>query len=407
MTYVLWFTIAFSILALGYGYVGWRLIVSSHLPHPWNAVAWIVLCVLFSVPILAVILEINRIKYPWSDILIWVGYGTLGMFSFVFTLVLLRDIVWIIAAGGVKLTAWLSSLVGGSHRLGGRTNQGRREFLQGLNIGIFALSGGLTAYGFYQARRRPAIVTVEVPVSNLPHELEGFRIVQITDIHAGLTVKRDFVETIVGMANELQGDIVAFTGDLVDGTVAHLREHVEPMSRLSSRYGKYFITGNHEYYSGALPWVEEARRMGFDVLINEHRILKHGGKNILLAGVTDSSAGQFVPAHASDPHKAIANAQPADVRILLAHQPRSVFEASKAGFDIQISGHTHGGQFFPWNLVAAMGQPFIKGLHKFENMWVYVSKGTGYWGPPVRLGARSEITVLTLTSATDQQSDKG
>jgi predicted MPP superfamily phosphohydrolase len=267
-----------------------------------------------------------------------------------------------------------------------------------MNVTILAVSGGLTAYGFYQARRRPAIVEVNVPITDLPHDLEGFRIVQITDIHAGLTVTREFVETVVVMANELKGDIIAFTGDLVDGTVEHLREHVEPVSRLSARHGSYFITGNHEYYSGAEPWVEEAKRLGFDVLLNEHRVLRHGNATILLAGVTDSSAGQFVPGHASDPHKAIAGAAHSDVKILLAHQPRSLYEAVKAGFDLQISGHTHGGQFFPWNLVAAAGQPFIKGLHKYENSWIYVSKGTGYWGPPVRLGARSEITVVTLTA---------
>jgi predicted MPP superfamily phosphohydrolase len=201
---------------------------------------------------------------------------------------------------------------------------------------------------------------------------------------------------VVEMANAQMGDIVAFTGDLVDGTVDQLREHVAPMKNLQGRYGRYFITGNHEYYSGALPWIEEAQSLGFDVLLNEHRVIRQGGGSIVLAGVTDSSGGGFIPSHRSDPHKAIAGAPTADVRILLAHQPKSVYEGSKAGFDVQISGHTHGGQFFPWNLLATIGQPYIKGLHKFADTWIYVSKGTGYWGPPVRLGARSEIAVITL-----------
>ena len=170
------------------------------------------------------------------------------------------------------------------------------------------------------------------------------------------------------------------------------------MANLSARYGRYFITGNHEYYSGVGPWVEEAKRLGFDVLLNEHRIIRRGDGVILLAGVTDASAGGFVPAHASDPHKAIAGSPASDVRILLAHQPRSLYEAATAGYDVQISGHTHGGQFFPWNYLAAVGQPYIKGLHKHGKMWIYVSKGTGYWGPPVRLGARSEITAITLSA---------
>jgi hypothetical protein len=399
MTYFLWFLIAFSVLALGYGYVGWRLIVPSQLPQPWNTIAWVTLIVLFLVPLATVILEINRIRHGWSDLFVWVGYVTLGLFSFVLTFVLMRDLAWLAIAGGQKLVTIVSGLFTGQSQSAGPTDPHRRQVLvQAMNVTILAVSGGLTAYGFYQARRRPAIVEVNVPITNLPHDLEGFRIVQITDIHAGLTVTREFVETVVAMANELKGDIIAFTGDLVDGTVDHLREHVEPVSRLSARYGSYFITGNHEYYSGAEPWVEEAKRLGFDVLLNEHRVLRHGNATILLAGVTDSSAGQFVPSHASDPHKAIAGAPPSDVKILLAHQPRSLYEAVKAGFHLQISGHTHGGQFFPWNLVAAAGQPFIKGLHKYENSWIYVSKGTGYWGPPVRIGARSEITAITLTA---------
>ena len=208
-----------------------------------------------------------------------------------------------------------------------------------------------------------------------------------------------FVETVVEMANAQMGDIVAFTGDLVDGTVPNLKEDVAPMKNLQARYGRYFITGNHEYYSGALPWIEEAKHLGFDVLLNEHRVIRQGGGTIVLAGVTDSTAGGFIPAHRSDPYKAIAGAPKADVRILLAHQPKSLYEGAKAGFDLQISGHTHGGQFIPWNLLATIGQPFIKGLHRYGETWIYVSKGTGYWGPPVRLAARSEITVITLVRA--------
>ena len=130
------------------------------------------------------------------------------------------------------------------------------------------------------------------------------------------------------------------------------------MKNLQGRCGRYFITGNHEYYSGALPWVEEAKKLGFDVLLNEHRVIRQGGGTIILAGVTDASAGGFIPEHRSDPHKAIAGAPAADVKILLAHQPKSLYEGSKAGFDLQISGHTHGGQFFPWNLLATIGQPY-------------------------------------------------
>jgi hypothetical protein len=398
MSYVLWFIIAFSIVGAGYGYAGWRLLTPAQLPAPWNWIAWILLALLVLLPVAAISIEFNRLNIPWKKDLEWGAYVGLGFFSMVITLLFMRDIAWLLVIGAQKLFALVSGMMTGAPASSDPADPHRRELLvQSMNLGLVAVAGGLTAYGIYEARRRPAIVEVTVPVRDLPGSLQGFRIVQVTDIHAGLTVTRPFVETIVEMANAQSGDIVAFTGDLVDGTVDQLREHVEPMKNLRGRYGRYFITGNHEYYSGALPWVEEAKRLGFDVLLNEHRIIRQGDGTIVLAGVTDTSAGGFVPAHRSDPHKAIAGAPKADVKILLAHQPKSLYEGSKAGFDLQISGHTHGGQFFPWNYLATVGQPYIKGLHRFGDTWIYVSKGTGYWGPPVRLAARSEITVIVLT----------
>jgi uncharacterized protein len=401
MRFVVFFLIVSTALALAYAYVGWRIIVPAGLSRSWAAAAWGLLLVLFLLPIVTVAVQFNRILPGTGGLLVWIGYITLGLFSFVFTFLVLRDLAWLLYAGGEK--AW--GLIG---RIGGARPdpaslvdaQRRAVLVQGTNLAIIALAAGLTGYGVFQARRRPAVVEVNVPIDDLPEDLDGFRIVQLTDIHAGLTVTREFVQTVVDMANELRGDLVAFTGDLVDGTIDELRPHVAPMSALRSTHGAFFVTGNHEYYSGAEAWIEEARRIGFDVLVNEHRIISHNGRSILLAGVTDTSGGQFIPHHASDPHKAIGGAPPADVKILLAHQPRSLHEAVKAGFDLQISGHTHGGQFFPWNLAAAIGQPFIEGLHRLERTWVYVSKGTGYWGPPVRVGTRSEITVITLRRGT-------
>jgi hypothetical protein len=147
-----------------------------------------------------------------------------------------------------------------------------------------------------------------------------------------------------------------------------------------------------------IEWVEEVRRLGFSVLINEHRIITSGNQKMLLAGVTDYREGRMLTAHRSDPHKALKAAPATDVKILLAHQPKSIFAASRAGYDLQISGHTHGGQFFPWNLFVGLSQPYISGLHKHENTQIYVSRGTGYWGPPMRVGSPSEITLIKLVS---------
>jgi predicted MPP superfamily phosphohydrolase len=227
--------------------------------------------------------------------------------------------------------------------------------------------------------------------------LQGFTIVQISDVHVGPTIGRDYVDAVVRSVNRLEADMVAVTGDLVDGRVPDLAPHVAPLAGLQSRHGTYFVTGNHEYYSGAAPWIAELRRLGMRVLLNEHVVLSHDGAPLLVAGVTDYSAHHFDAAHRSDPLAALAGApSEATVRLLLAHQPRSAEAAGRAGFDLQLSGHTHGGQFWPWNHFVRFQQPFTAGLHRWDALWVYVSRGTGYWGPPKRFGAPSEITAVRL-----------
>jgi predicted MPP superfamily phosphohydrolase len=233
----------------------------------------------------------------------------------------------------------------------------------------------------------------------LDPRLVGLRIVQISDIHVGPTIKRARIARMVSEIDALDADIVAITGDLVDGSVASLREHTAPIADLRARHGVFFVTGNHEYYAGAEEWIAELRRLGLTVLLNEHRVLERGGAPFVVAGVTDYSAGRMVPAHASDPHRAAAGAPTGVFKLLLAHQPRSAFAAAEAGFDLQLSGHTHGGQFVPWNLFVPLQQPFTHSLSTMGRLQVYTSRGTGYWGPPVRLGASSEITRLTLAAA--------
>jgi uncharacterized protein len=243
------------------------------------------------------------------------------------------------------------------------------------------------------------VVRVEVPIGGLPEDLQGFRIVQLSDLHVGPTLKRAFVERIVATANQLQPHLIALTGDVADGLPPALRQEVAPLARLTAPHGKFFVTGNHEYYWDAAGWVRELERLGFDALVNSHRVITHGAGRLLLAGVTDHSASRLVPGHASDPFAAVAGAPESDVRVLLAHQPKSAFAARAAGFDLQLSGHTHGGQYFPFNLLVRLFQPFVAGLHRLEEMWLYVSRGTGYWGPPLRLGAPAEITLIQLTRA--------
>jgi predicted MPP superfamily phosphohydrolase len=405
MMFFLWFIIVFSVLTLAYGYIGWRLLIPANLESPWNTIAWVALIIFLLIPLVSMLLL--RLGFEsWSDKISWFVYLSLGFVSLVFTALVIRDLLWLLASGMQKMFLLARDFFASTGSAAGSYDPERRRFLiNATNLAVLGISGALAGYGVYQARRRPAIVEVGIPIPNLPKDLDGFRIVQISDIHAGLTVKQDWIKIIVAEANRLSADLIAFTGDLADGSVPHLRRDVAPVADLTAPHGRFFITGNHEYYSGAGPWVEEIKRLGFTVLLNEHRVVQHGLGSILLAGVTDYTAGQFIKTHASDPEAAFAGAPGCDVRVLLAHQPRSVYAAAPLGFDLMISGHTHGGQFFPWNLLASLGQPYLEGLHKHNTAagegWVYVSKGTGYWGPPVRLGARSEITVIRLTAAID------
>jgi predicted MPP superfamily phosphohydrolase len=263
-------------------------------------------------------------------------------------------------------------------------------------MAVLSLTGSLTACGLAEARRIPEIVEVNVTLENLPPGFDGFRILQITDLHASMTIRHDYVKGVVDKTNAQKPDMIVITGDLADGRVIELRTETAPLADLQAKFGKFFVTGNHEYYSGVDSWLSEVRRLGFIPLINEHRIIRNHGAEIVLAGITDYRASRIVPHHASDPEAALAGAPENMVKIMLAHQPKSVFQAEPTGADLLITGHTHGGQYFPWNYMVSLDQPYVHGLHRHGKTQVYVSRGTGYWGPPIRIGAPSEITVLRL-----------
>ncbi len=392
--YIIWFTIVFLVLSLGYAYIGWRLITPAKLGSSWNILAWTGLAILFILPLVSTALM--RYYEKMTDPFSWIAYVGLGFISFIITLLLARDIIWLVWSGLGKGYILVHDLFS-APSIKSPVDPSRREFLLRMsNLVVLGASAAMTTYGIYEARRKPQIVRITVPVNGLDPDLQGFRIVQITDIHAGLTVRQNWIETIVDEVRKLSPDLIAFTGDMADGTVPHLSGDVAPFGTLQAPCGKYFVTGNHEYFTGVMPWIEEIKRLGFDVLINEHRVIRYNNSSFVLAGVTDPVAEHFLPQHKTDLKASIRDVPVAVVRILLAHQPNVLYQANKLGFDLVISGHTHGGQFFPWNFAAAIGQPYISGLHHYNGTWIYVSKGTGYWGPPVRVSARSEITVITL-----------
>lgn len=395
------FTVTFiSVLGLAGAYVCWRLFAPTKISRRWIAAA--TAGIMFAIGITPATLFLRRygLENQAVDLLVWVGYMALGFLSLVFTFLVLRDVVTGIAAIPRIFVAQLRRRMPAPKSDDRPADpERRRMLLKFSNIGVITGASLFTAYGVAEAKDVPAVKTVRIPFENLPEGLNGFRIVQITDIHVSPTTKYPFVRGVVDVVNQLSPDLVALTGDLVDGSVSRLAGDVAPLADLSATYGNFFVTGNHEYYSGVLPWVRQMHRLGFTVLLNEHQVIEKDGGRLLVAGVTDYRGGRFFADHRSDPHKALDGAPHADLKLLLAHQPRSIFDAAAAGFDLQISGHTHGGQFFPWNYVVFLTQPYVTGLHRHDNTQIYISAGTGYWGPPLRIGSPSEITLIELVKA--------
>ncbi|WP_405618231.1 metallophosphoesterase [Streptomyces sp. NBC_00076] len=269
----------------------------------------------------------------------------------------------------------------------------RRLFVARV-VGGAAATAALTTvgYGTYGVLNGPTVKRVTVPLAKLPRAAHGYRIAVVSDIHLGPVLGRGFAQRVVDTINGTQPDLIAVVGDLVDGSVKDLGPAAAPLAQLKARHGAYFVTGNHEYFSGAEQWVEEVRRLGLRPLENDRTELAHFD----LAGVNDvagESEGQ-----GPDFGKALGDRDTARACVLLAHQPVQIHDAVEHGVDLQLSGHTHGGQLWPGNLIAAAANPTVAGLERYGDTQLYVSRGAGAWGPPTRVGAESDITVIELAS---------
>ncbi|MGW4229860.1 metallophosphoesterase [Streptomyces sp. NPDC004980] len=269
----------------------------------------------------------------------------------------------------------------------------RRLFVARAVGGAAALAGlGTVGYGTYGVLRGPRVKRVTVPLAKLPRSAHGFRIAVVSDIHLGPVLGRAHTRRIVDAINATRPDLVAVVGDLVDGSVADLGTAAEPLAGLEARHGSYFVTGNHEYFSGAAEWVDHVRELGLHPLENAR--VEIGGFD--LAGVNDvagESEGQ-----GPDFVRALGDRDRGRASVLLAHQPVVIDDAVAHGVDLQLSGHTHGGQLWPGNLLAGLANPTVAGLERYGDTQLYVSRGAGAWGPPVRVGAPSDITVVELAS---------
>ncbi len=372
-------------------YVWRRLVKPAALPRPWHLGITIAIAVLFvSIPVTTW----SRNVWPGlSATFGWVSLPWMALMGLTFVALVIVDIV--------KLGVWTTRKV--AKRPAPEITISRRTFLARVTGGTALAVGGTSmARGMIEARGNHEIVNVEIYLSKLPRALDGFTIVQLTDLHVGMTIDRDFVRRVVERTNVLAPDLIALTGDFVDGKVDDLRDEIAPLAELRAKHGVFAITGNHEYYSGADPWIAEISRLGVRYLRNERVVIERDGAAFDLAGVDDHSAGG--PGHGEDLAAATAGRDRERALVLLAHQPRQVRRASKYGVDLQLSGHTHGGQIWPWHYIVKLQQGgLIAGHYEHEGTQLYVSRGCGYWGPPVRLLAPLEITRVILRSGSRPQ----
>lgn len=349
----------------------------------------------------------------WRLSATYAGFVAMGLSASLLVLLIARDAMLVIAfpirklfGGGRKprRPAAAASVTGPAAPTSPPSDLPSRRafFLRATDAGITATALAGFGIGLDGGRDEPHLVEIDVPLDDLAPELDGFRIAQLSDVHIGPIHDGAYLARAVDRVNALGADLVAVTGDLVDGDVADLRDAVSSLGRLKARHGAWFVTGNHEFYWDAAAWCAELRRIGLRVLENEHVVIEHDGARMTVAGVHDLSGGKIDPTRETDPHAAFSGSPEDSFRLLLAHQPKSIYRGAAAGARLQLSGHTHGGQFFPFTVLIRFFQPFVAGLYEYRSAAtgaraaLFVHRGTGSWGPPLRLGSRKEIVLLTL-----------
>jgi predicted MPP superfamily phosphohydrolase len=385
----IFFILVFTILGFWFSYLGQRLIFPLGFPLPVELLLWGLLTIPFGFLVwIPAVYWRRRVRGGNEDggqsKILAAGYYSLAFLSFLFFFVAARDVALGIYLVLANYLDWPYALIRSSPL-----------FSRPATLAMVVAAALLLWLGRRSAKGKPRLRRVKVPIADLPPALDGFSVAQVSDMHVGRAIGREFVAHVVERLNELKADMIAITGDLVDGTVEELRESIAPLGTLSAEEGVYYVTGNHEYYWGAEEWVEEVRRLGIRPLLNSHQVIERRDAKVVIAGVPDLWAARG-EGTGPDARSALSGAPDSHLRILLAHQPRSALAGGAENFHLQLSGHTHGGQFIPWTFVIHLFQPFVRGLNRYRGRWIYVSPGTGYWGPPVRVGSPAEITLLTL-----------
>ncbi len=378
---------ASTILGAIHVYLWLRLIRDPGLTAPLRQIGSLTLLLLYlSIPLS--MFASRWVPFGVSRALTFLPYVWLGMMMMLF--------FWFITADGIKiLLAVLNKLRGGDLAV---VDETRRLALGQLLAGGAAITvGGLTTLSVINATRSTGVKKVRIELKAFPPAMDGFLVVQLSDLHLGITFGEKWLARVVQQVNQLRPDLIAITGDLMDGSVERLAREVAPLADLRATHGVFFVTGNHEYYSGVEPWMPKIESLGIKVLRNERVEIAQGEERFYLAGIDDHNATGMAPGHGPDLKLALRGRDPRQEVILLAHQPRAVFEAAEMEVGLVLSGHTHGGQIWPFTYLVGLQQPYNKGLYRHSpRTQIYVNQGTGLWGPPMRLGTRSEITALSL-----------
>jgi predicted MPP superfamily phosphohydrolase len=374
--------VVFGVLASLHYYLWMRLVRDAHLPSPLDVIATAAIVLLFGLLVVAVPAS-SVMPHHVSTPVKWAAFTWLGFAFFFVVLTFSVDVVRIAATVG-RITFERPPL-----------SPERRVVLSRVLAAFVVVAAVLLGVtGLREGLHRVRVKRIRISLRRIRPTRVGYRIVQLSDLHVGPTIGRDFIEDVVAQTNALEPDLVVITGDLVDGTVEQLADAVAPLAKLKPKDGVFFVTGNHEYYSGVDAWLAHLATLGIRVLRNE-RVSIGAGDGFDLAGVDDYTGHGF-PGHGPNLTRALAGRDRGRVLILLAHQPKQVFEAAQTDVDLQLSGHTHGGQMFPFNFLVRLQQPYVAGFHMHEGTGIYVSNGTGYWGPPMRVGTQAEITQIEL-----------
>jgi hypothetical protein len=375
-------------------YVGRRLL-SPDVPAPLRTWLWAALILLFLFQwLIPVDMWMDRATPDYSPLrtlLYWASYLSMGFLTLLLFLVFFRDLAgWFLAGSGWLTRDGFPSLSSSILSIGNSLFTTRSSLFLALAAALLNLAG------LVQALLPPRVERVEVRIAGLPAMFDGYRIVQFSDLHLGPTHRRACAARAVRIINTLDADLVAFTGDMADGVPGKLLRDSEPLRDIRARDGRLFVTGNHEYYWDAKGWIRRMEELGYRVLMNEHIQVRRGKDTLAVGGIPDFTARRIPLTPAPDIAKAFEGVAEGVPRVLLAHQPAEARNAAPLGVALVLSGHTHAGQFIPFNLLTKLAQPLLGGLYRVGDTQVYVNRGTAWWGPPNRLGIPAEITLVVL-----------